>query len=461
MVGLGVGACDDDNPARHLDAGMSDSTVMIDAPVSALPVTVVVKLGGVGQQGVVVHFQNADSSLVATEMTDATGTASHLLNAGGYVTAIDPFPSPPVPTGVQPGPSHDIRSYAGVKPGDTLRIEEGGEVPGTSMTVTLPPQTDSNISYYDIAHTCGGTGYVAGTGSGGGTPSDIVSFYACTSADILVVAIDGNDEPVNYFFVPNQAITADGTLDYTTKTFSGFATRTYTLGDQPQGVFSLNVQQQLATTKGLLSRFRGSASGVPATAMVSFPNIPNGLGVVQIDGGTNRMHHVALDWGGLSTTTFTTDFGARMLSEASGYTFDAATHSASWTQSTGGVTPDFASVRLTGTRATQTESRDVSWQIVAPFTAGSVTFPALPAGTFDLNFSPTDTVNIYDAAFGKVPGGYDTVRPLFFTDTDPFAISAGAAGSAQFAYPTIAKVARTKRVAPVKTRLSHRTQSTR
>jgi hypothetical protein len=459
LVGFGVGACDDDNPARHLDGGTSDSTVMIDAPVTTQPVTVVVKSGGVGQQGVVVHFQNADSTLVATEMTDATGTASHIMNAGGYVTAIDPFPAQ-VPTGAQPGPSHDIRSYAGVKPGDTLRLEEGGEVPGTSMTVTLPPQTDSNIAYYDIAHTCGGTGYVAGTGSGGGTPSDFVSFYACTSADILVVAIDGNDQPLNYFFVPNQAITADGTLDYSTKTFSAFATRTYTLGDQPQGVFSLDVQQQLATTKGQLSSFRGSASGVPATAMISFPNIPNGLGVVQIDGGTNFMHHIALDWGGLSTTTFTTDFGARMLSEASGFTFDAATHSASWTQSTG-VTPDFMSVRLTGTRATQAESRDVNWEILAPFAAGSVTFPTLPAGTFDLNFSPTDGVNIYDAMFGKVPGGYDTVRPIFYTDTDPFAISVGAAGSAQFAFPTIGKVARTtKRVRPMKTHLSHRTQST-
>lgn len=460
LVGFGA-ACDEDNPARHLDAGMVDSPMqMIDAPVTPQPVTITVKSDGIGQEGVVVHFQNADSSLVATEMTDATGTASHLMNAGGYVTAIDPVPQQ-VPAGLPQGPSHDIRTFAGVKPGDHLRIEEDNGGQGTTMTLTLPPQTNPSIIYYDVATSCGGT-TLSGTGSAGSNPSGTVYFYGCTSADILVTAMDDGGNPLEYFFVANQAVTDTGTIDYTAKTFSGLATRTYTLGDQPANVVAMDVKQELATTKGPLTDFNASASGMPAMASISFPNIPNGLSIVEIDGRTNNMQHMALDWGGLSTTGYTTDFGARMLDDATGFSFDATTHAASWTQATAGVAPDFVAARIFGTRTTATEYRYVSWQIVAPYAAMTVSLPTLPAGTFDLNFTANDAVDVDDLIFGKVPGGYDTVRASFYAIQSPFELAVGANGSAQFAMLSQAKIARTKQpTAAKKTVLQHRTQSTR
>ena len=440
---------------------MADSTEMVDAPVTPQPVTVTVKADGVGQEGVVVHFQNADSTLVATEMTDATGTASHPMNAGGFVTAIDPFP-PDVQTGLPQGPSHDIRTFAGVKPGDHLRIEDndGGEQSMT-MTMTLPPQTNSSISFFDVTSTCGGT-TLSGTGSGGSNPSGTMYFYGCASADILVTAMDGNANPLEYFFVANQAVTNEGALDYTAKTYSGLATRTYTLGNQPANVVDMSVKQQLATTKGPLSEFRASAAGTPAMASISFPNIANGLGIVEVDGRTNNMEHVALDWGALSTSGYTTDFGARMLHDATSFSFDGATHAASWTQPTAGVAPDFVAVRLFGTRQSATEYRYVNWQIVAPYTALSVSLPTLPAGTFDLNFTADDPVDVDDVIFGKVPGGYDALRPVFYAIQGPFELTAGPNGSAQFAMLTEAKIARTKQPARSKKMiLQHRTQSTR
>lgn len=464
LVGFGT-ACGEVEPVRHLDGGTtSDSPMqMIDAPAQPQPVTVTVKLGGIGQQGVVVHFQNADSSLVATETTDATGMASRLMNAGGFVSAIDPFPPQQVPSvlaGLSQGPDHDIRSFAGVKPGDQLRIEQQAEIAGTSMNITLPPQTNANIAYYDIIHTCDGGSSVSGTGSAGSNPTGQVSFYGCASADILVVSRDFNSQPLDYFFVANQAITADGTLDYSNKTFSGLSQRTYTLGDQPQNVLAMNVDQQIATTRGRLGGFSASPSGMPAVATVSFPNIPNGLSVIQVDGRTNNMTHSSLDWGALSTTSYTTNFGSRMLIEATAYTFDAATHSASWTQSAG-IAPDFMSVMIAGTRTAPTEYRNVRWQIVAPYTAGTVTLPTLPVGTFDLNFTANDDVGVQGAIFGKVPGGYDSVRPIFYAVMNPFEIAVGPSGSAQFAYPSFGKQAlATKRAAPKKTVLQHRTQST-
>lgn len=433
---------------------------MVDAPSALDPVTVTVKLDGVGQEGVVVHFQNADSTLVATEMTDATGTASHVMNAGGFVSVIDPMP-PQAQTGLPQGPSHDIRTYAGVKPGDHLRIEERNEQSYSTMTMTLPPQTNPDISYYDVRATCGGT-TLNGTGSGGSNPSGPMYFYGCTSADILVTAYDSTSKAVEYFFVANATVTDEGTLDYTAETFSSLATRTYTLGNQPAHVAALDVSQDIATAKGGLGRFSSTASGTPATASVLFPNISGGLGIVTIDGRSNTMDHIALDWGALSTTAYTTDFGARMLVDAANFSFDGATHAVSWTQAAAGVAPEFVSIRLFGTRQTSTEYRYVNWQIVAPYTALSVSLPTLPAGTFDLNFTADDPVSVNDAVFGKVPGGYDAVRPAFYAIESPFDLAAGGPGSAQLAMLTEAKLARTKQPAHMKkpTVLQHRTQST-
>lgn len=457
VLGLGAAACDEDNPARHLDGGTADSPMMIDAPVTPQPVTVTVKSGGIGQEGVVVHFQNADSTLVATEMTDATGVASHLMNAGGYVTAIDPFPIQ-VPQGLPTAPSHDLRTFAGVKPGDHLRLEESVGVASFSMTMTLPPQTDGNISYYDVASTCGSNS-LQGAGSGGSNPSGLVYFSGCASADILVTARDSGNNALSYFFVANEAVAANGTLDYTAKTFSALATRTYNLGDQPTSVFSLDVKQQISTTKGQLTDFTATASsGSASTATVSFPNIPNGLGVVEVDGQGNTMRHIALDWGTLTTTAYTTDFAARMLIGATAQSYDATTHAITWTEASG-VAPVFTAVDIRGSRNTNV-STPIHWQVVAPYTAATTTLPTLPVGDFDYNFTSTDPVNV-NLMFGKVPGGYDTVRAQYFAETTPFDISMGAAGSAQFAMTSSPAFARTKPVAPKKLQLQHRTQSTR
>jgi hypothetical protein len=458
---FGAIACDDDNPARHLDGGTVDSSMqVVDAPVTPQPVSVTIKSDGIGQEGVVVHFQNADSTLVATETTDATGTASHLMNAGGYVTAIDPFPQP-VPTGLPPqGPRHDVRSFVGVKPGDHLRIEEGSSATPVTVTVTLPPQTDGNIAYYSVSAPCGGD-TLLGTGSGGSDPSGTVSFYGCgATTDILVVARDQAFQPLNYFFVADQPLMDNGTIDYSTKTFQGLATRTYSFGAQPASVpSSFSVEQHVGTIKGELDSFTGNGSGDPVTASVSFPNIPNGVGGVQVMASTANMQHIAFDWGGLSTTAFSIDFGVRMLTEATNVAFDPATHAITWTEGSG-VAPDFATVEMSGYRNT-TDSQRIDWKLIGPYT-GSLKLPTLPVGTFDLNYMSTDTPTVDLMGIGKMPGGYDSVRPLFFAVDNPLAITSGASGSAQFAIIGGGgnQAVRAKTAAKKKALLQHRTQST-
>jgi hypothetical protein len=464
ILGLAT-ACDEDNPARHLDGGTTDSPEqMIDAPVAPEPVTVTVKSVGIGQAGVVVHFQKADSTLVATEMTDATGVASHVLEAGGYVTVLNPFP--PAPAGLPNGPSQDIRTFAGVKPGDHLRVEEtaGEETPPINMTLTLPPQTDGNIAHYDIVSSCGGN-QIDFSGSGGSNPTGVVSFYNCTTTDILVIAKDDTYTPYKFFFVPNQAITADGALDYSGQTLGDLTTRTYDVGDKPTNVFGIDVRQVIGTARGELVEYSSATTGTtPATASLTFPAIANGLSLITISAYTGMMQHYGLEWGALATTPYSTDFGGHMLPEISAYSFDAATHTISWT-ATGGAAPDFVEVELSGYRNTSTEVRRVEWKIVAPYTAGTTTLPTLPAGTFDLNFTEADGVSVRNILVGDIPnGGYDAVRAPFFA-IDPYErpedVVVGASGTAQIAYTSVPSVARPKpATTPKKTHLQHRTQST-
>jgi hypothetical protein len=84
-----LAACGDDDPVRHLDGGVIDSS-MIDAPMNQ-PVTLTVTSDGAPQVGVKVYFQGADSSVISNAMTDASGVASALMPGGGFVTAVDPY----------------------------------------------------------------------------------------------------------------------------------------------------------------------------------------------------------------------------------------------------------------------------------------------------------------------------------------------------------------------------------
>jgi hypothetical protein len=91
-----------------------------------------------------------------------------------------------------------------------------------------------------------------------------------------------------------------------------------------------------------------------------------------------------------------------------------------------------------------------------------LTLPTLPAGTFDLNYMTNDFPFILKLEVGKLPGGYDTVRALFFAVADAHTITTGVSGSAQFASVGGGQklLARTTAAAPKKTQLLHRTQST-
>src|SRR5580693_1936798 len=132
-VVLIVAACGDSGVRHSSDAPATfgDAPGIGDAPIAPTPVVVTVTYDGSGVAGLSAIFTNADGSPVTTLLTDATGTASQLLGAGGYVTVVDPFPIEP--SFIAPS---NLYTWAGVNPGDHLVLYESSQS-GSAIDFTL------------------------------------------------------------------------------------------------------------------------------------------------------------------------------------------------------------------------------------------------------------------------------------------------------------------------------------
>lgn len=453
---LGVAACDEDNPVRYLDGGI-DAPVVIDAPVEPAKVTLTVSRAGLPKVGVVVHFQKADSTLVATAMTDATGTAAQVMDAGGYVTAVDGLS---LPSGAA---SHRVTTFAGVKPGDNLVLKDTTYT-STMMTFTLPTQPESNVGHYEIRTTCGTTSLQSG--GSGSTPMGPIYLNSCgATTDLLVVKYDINSAVMGFIYQPNLVVTDQGTIDLSAATYSAATNRMYTFTNKPAAFAPITVRQHVASTKGRLVTIEATTSGVPAVATLAIPAIANGISIVEgsvfsQSGST----HQSFDWGPLTTTAYSTDIGARLLVDITGPVYDVATRKLTWDTVIAGVAPDFAITELRGTRTTASnDNRFMTWELVAPYAAGTVTYPTLPVGTYDFNWDDDDAPQVDRMQLAKVPGGYDAIRANTFTllpsQNDSSTAIIGASGSAQFV--TYASQAPARTLPARKTALQHRTQRTR
>lgn len=430
-------ACGDDDPARHLDGGVKIDApeAVIDAPPS--PVTLTIKRNGTAQANIVVHFQNADSSLVATEMTDATGTASHVMAAGGYVTAIDPYV---IPAGGPP--TTNVYTFAGVKPGDHLQLSDtsAGSV---RMNLTLPVQSDPAIVKYSVGNTCSRNPTTFFSTGSGFQPTGLVTFDAsCTTADILAVSLDDNNDAVGFIYVPDVTVTANGTLAYANMSYATPTDRTY-IYNTASGLSPVEISQYIASEKGVVVRMLHSTTGTPNMATVPLPTFTNAVGLTQSTFvSIAQSGHVLLDWGALATTAFTTDIAARKLVDVSNPTFDTATHTLSWTEGTG-VAPDAEHVGIFVNRTLASNNNfGVDWQMVAAHTGASSHFPTLPVGSVDYNPDPDDVVDPTYLTLAKVPpAGYDGIRANGFmlagmVDNEDFSDFANTASSGSAALVT-------------------------
>lgn len=416
LVGLVMllAACGDDSPVRHLDGG-TDAPLESDAPLP-MAVTLTVTSGGSPQSGIKVYFQGSDSSLISNTMTDGSGVASAIMPNGGFVTALDP-------TGALGGGTfHVVYTFAGVKSGDHLFIKDDFSS-SVDVTVTAPVDGTSGVTSYLFSTPCDNTTIVA-PGSAAQPQATLSLDGPCaTTSDFLVASLDDVGQVINWFYVPNKAVTA--AVDLTASTYAAATAKSYTFNNA--SVFgSFNIDQLFVSPRGRVVTLPGGAfgKGSPFTGTINATPFTAALDVVDASASAGATEHHLLDWGPFSST-YTTDVGARLLPEFDLPAIDITAHAVGWTESAPGVTPDFALAVLSAQRT----GLGFVWNIAAPYSGATIAMPTLPTDVADFTITETDSTEFFGVALGKVPGGYDAVRANVFNANGPEAFAVGASGS--------------------------------
>jgi hypothetical protein len=422
-----LAACGDDGVRHVPDAAPHDGPIADMAPDGPLqPVTVTATIDGAPQAGVQVYFLDADSSLVLSTTTDATGTASAVMAAGGSVTALDPYAGPLPPQTAIAGGSHSLYTFVGVKPGDNLVLANPGEHPGIDVTVTVPIDPAAGVASYEVHTPCGGGNTLTDPGSGA-SPSGLVGIGPDCGAttDFLIVTRDDNFQVLDYAYVPDQAISEGATIDLTAATYAAGSTREYSYTNVPATFGSPSFTDAILTPQGdMLAQFNYASPDEPTPVVTA--GIGTHLSVTDIFGASAGNHHIA-DWGPY-TDTYTADLGARTLHDLNGFPhLDPTTHEISLDESAGGAEPDLMLAGIYTYR--EADNTDWYWQIAAPH-ATTLAMPALPTDLYDFTIAPTDTFDANQLMLAKVPGGYDAVRAYVFALTGPTSVAQGSSGSA-------------------------------
>jgi hypothetical protein len=412
-------ACGGDKLHHLPDAPPSIDALSADAGPPP-PVTVTITNNGAPQAGVTAIFTNADSSPVATLQTDATGTASQAMAAGGFVTAVVPVPI--LPGFVPATPPYDLYTWAGVKPGDRLVFDESVQPP-TQLSFTLITPVVANATSYSVSLLCGNLGgYGSLTppdGSDTLLPTGTVIAPGCTTADVIVGAY-ASGTLLATLYHPALAFAEDQTVDLSaTDTYVAAVSATYTYANVPST--SVSAQFTLVSTNVLFEASANSAVD-GGSATFAAPQPATGSLSAFVDSGytDGQNSHDVVDWG-VANGNYTLDFTSQSLPDVGAPSFDYATDQLTWTAGSG-APPDLvlASLLFSG------DPNAHQWTIAAPYAAGSLQLPLL-AGYMPAS---TDTLQINELETAQLPGGYDAVRDYALAADDYFFVADGATGRA-------------------------------
>jgi hypothetical protein len=412
-LGLGVGGCGGCNDSNHV-GHLPDARPSPDASPDAadMPVTLTIVKDGSPAIGVTVYFLNADDSVVSAAITDAMGSARAVMAAGGSVTAINPFTTPPPPAATAGDPD-ELRTFVGVKPGDRLVLSQTTPVAAPVMLIAPAAPSQNPSTTYSVYTTCGSGGISSGSGA---PPSGTVALEDCNgTADLAVVASTPPPPAaraaqvnaiVEVLYQAGVTLPSSGnTLDLTADTYGEVTDVPFMYTNPPDRTMS--ALHWLIQDRGNLGPFPVDASGGTGTS-----HLPSGAtatySIVQTSlapSGSAVGEQDVVDWG-LAMPSYTLDLGGVLLPDLlSPPAFDAATGRVTWTEDAQGAAPD-----LTTTAIFVTRDRQWHWEIVAPYQRGEIRFPHVPADVFDWNPAAGDGVTAEQVMNAQAPGGYDAIR---------------------------------------------------
>lgn len=342
------------------DAAPGDATP--DTPEQ--PVAIRVTRQSVPLEGLPVIFHHADGTLVDMLTTDADGRAEARTGPDGFVTAVTSFVA-----------AEDVKTFAGVQPGDQLVIDGGpnAQTPMTTYTVRVSPV--AGAVFYRVGVRClVGTGEQAAPAT---NPVDLTVTTTCLAPTAtLVVALDSLGFPIQSVLGTEATPTDGGTVDLVDAVPVTAETATLTLANAPQNTLlesarAIGAVQFLAATE-------------PATTGAHPTVLPDVAGASQTVAVTGMRPVFA--WGGASGAQ-TLDVAAAQVATIADAAIDRATGVVSWS---GGADANFAFGQL----FVQTDKTFV-WSYAGPIASGATTltlpvladFPITQATRIDLELA--------------------------------------------------------------------------
>ncbi|MBA2543239.1 MAG: hypothetical protein H0V17_26595 [Deltaproteobacteria bacterium] len=378
------------------------------------PVTIAITVAGQPRANVEVMFQNADSVVVAQTVTDAEGSASGNVEAGGYVTVIEPRP--------QAGSRDRLSTFAGVQPGDALRLELDPPAPVVQPeTFLLKINLDPDGAGHIVETSCG-----RADSPGVVDPEEVTLFGCQGTADILVVSVDDTGEIFHSHFHRAQDLDPNTPVDLSSGVYAAFEPSTVTFDALPADTSFVGVYRAIKTTRGVVFDVSGGATASSRTATINLPTEFDQRDVLLTSstpfpppGAFGQ--HTLIEWDPIVSTDYTLRVADnQVLPFTSQPTYDPASRTASWTEGALGQAPNYVQVSLNIFRDDIPEGRGWDWRMVAPRDGTSYVFPTLPpdASDFELNVIDGDVSTVTGLTTAKLPAGYDdkVVRERAFGD---------------------------------------------
>ena len=416
MLSLVSVACGDGGGVGTLpDAPRApDAAVPNDAPI-VQPVTLTITNNATPVAGIHTYFLNADSTVVKTVDTDATGTASATMVAGGSVTAINPFVAPPGAIATD-----ELRTFAGVKPGDHLVLTQTTDSPPSiSFQLTVPAM--SGTTSYSVFTSCGNGAISVNNSQLAGIAgvTGPVTLSGCNGvADILIVAtgVVGVEPFAVALYRANvavaDAVAVDFRNDQPPDVYNALTAVTFGYTNVPAATTQIGVVHMLSTSRGPIFSTSSLApaiiDGTTASVTLNEPSVSGTIGMIGTLVFTDSFHVVFQRRPVTATSTFDL---AGLLADIVGQPFyKTASKHLSWNEGAIGVAADLTLAEIDVSQQT-TPPRAWNWHIAAPYTpGGELTFPTLPTDVVDWAARAEDQVNVASLINLKVPGGYDAAR---------------------------------------------------
>lgn len=314
-----------------------------DAPEA--PVAITVTRQSVPLADIPVIFHRADGTLVETRVTNSAGRAEARTGPGGFVTAVTSFAA-----------DRDVKTFAGVQPGDQLVLDGAPNASTPMTTYAVHVAQVAGAVFYRVGVRC-----LVGTGEQVGANTNPVILSVTTTClaptETLVTALDSFGFPIESVFGEEATPTDGGVVDLTNAVPSSAETATLTLA---------NIDGGTLESSRVIGRIPFFAETEPVTNGNHPTVFPDHGGARQTIAIINTRSVFA--WGE-SASMQTVDVAALQVAPVAEPSVDRATRTVSWS---GAANANFVFGQLSVFGASP-----FLWSFSAPIAGTTLTLPAL------------------------------------------------------------------------------------